>query len=106
MRLAFLGKGGSGKTTTAAAFTIWAKQYHPHILAVDADVNVHLGRALDHDTPPHALSESWDEIIAHVKGQRDLKNTQMINTTPPNLESRFIDPSNPDDVFFQNIRGL
>ncbi len=46
MRIAFLGKGGSGKTTTAASFIRHAASKHPFVLAFDADVNAHLAGAL------------------------------------------------------------
>ena len=38
MRIAFLGKGGAGKTTTSAGFIQYMAKRHPFVLAVDADV--------------------------------------------------------------------
>ena len=43
MRIAFVGKGGSGKTTTAAAFSRYLAAHGRPVVAVDADINQHLG---------------------------------------------------------------
>ena len=52
MRVAFVGKGGSGKTTTAAAFSRYLAAQGRPVVAVDADINQHLAAALGHDGPP------------------------------------------------------
>lgn len=46
MRVAFVDKGGSGKTTVAALFTRRLAGAGAPVLAVDADINQHLGEAL------------------------------------------------------------
>ena len=51
MRIAFVGKGGSGKTTTAAAFSRYLAAHGRPVVAVDADINQHLAAALGHDGP-------------------------------------------------------
>ena len=43
MRVSFLGKGGSGKTTIAASFINYLNSINKQVLAVDADINVNLG---------------------------------------------------------------
>jgi CO dehydrogenase maturation factor len=52
VRIAFVGKGGSGKTTTAAAFSRYLAAQGQPVVAVDADINQHLAVALGHDGPP------------------------------------------------------
>lgn len=91
MRVAFLGKGGSGKTTTAAGFARFAAARNPFVLALDADVNAHFQNALGLSGEPAHLEGHFDEIIAYLKGGRtDLGDRSMLATTPPSLLSTFI----------------
>jgi len=91
MRIAFLGKGGSGKTTTAASFIRHASGKSPFVLAFDADVNAHLGAALSIESEPPHLGELFTPITEYLKGKRtDLGEKPMIMTTPPSLLSNFI----------------
>jgi CO dehydrogenase nickel-insertion accessory protein CooC1 len=57
VRIAFVGKGGSGKTTSAAVFSRYLAELGKPVLAIDADINQHLGQALGHDGPPPARSD-------------------------------------------------
>ncbi len=99
MRIAFVGKGGSGKTTSAAVFARYlAARGHP-VLAIDADINQHLGQALGHDgPPPRALGSDVAWLKAHVRGvnPRIASADVMIKTTPPGHGSRLLDLA-PDD---------
>lgn len=69
MRIAFIGKGGSGKTTMATLFTkyLLSKQYA--VMSVDADVNVHFGAALGVNEHPVNLCEQYEEIYLHLEGK-------------------------------------
>jgi CO dehydrogenase maturation factor len=99
MRIAFLGKGGAGKTTTAASFINYVSKRHDFVLAVDADVNVHLSGSLRFQEQPLLVGEKFAEIADYLKGSRtDLNGRTMISSTPPSLQSRFIRPV-ADDPF-------
>lgn len=94
MRIAFVGKGGSGKTTSAAVFSRYlAERGHP-VLAIDADINQHLGQALGHDgPPPRALGSDLRWLKDHLRGTnpRIASADTMIKTTPPGAGSRMLD---------------
>ena len=100
MRIAFVGKGGSGKTTAAAMFSRYlASRGHP-VLAIDADINQHLGVALGADpdaAPPRPLGADLGWLKEHLRGDnpRIPSADVMIKTTPPGRGSRLVglDPS-------------
>jgi CO dehydrogenase maturation factor len=106
MRIGFFGKGGSGKTTTTAGFIKYLMKNGSYVLAIDADVNIHLKNALDlNDLSGQSfeLGENFKEISAYVKGARtDLGNRPMISSTPPSLLSRFIKVSSGDPFIAGN----
>lgn len=108
MRIAFLGKGGAGKTTTAAGFIRYMSKRHPFVLAVDADVNAHLKGALHADgleDAAYELGEVRGEIIEYLKGNRtDLVGRDMVGTTPPSLQSNFITVSPSDPIIAKYSR--
>ncbi|HZG89601.1 MAG TPA: AAA family ATPase [Pseudonocardia sp.] len=94
MRIAFVGKGGSGKTTTAALFSRYLAEQGCRVLAVDADINQHLGQALGHDgPPPRALAADLPWLKDHLRGTnpRITSAATMIKTTPPGEGSRLVD---------------
>ncbi len=102
MRIAFVGKGGSGKTTLSALFTRHLAQLGRPVLAIDADINQHLGQALGLDEadvaaiPPLGADLTW--IKKHLRGDnpRITSTSAMIKTTPPGQGSRLLrlDPGN------------
>ncbi len=94
MRIAFVGKGGSGKTTTAAAFSRFLAAQGRPVVAVDADINQHLAVALGHDGPaPRPLGAELPWLKDHLRGAnpRVPSAAAMIKTTPPGRGSRLID---------------
>ncbi len=99
MRISFLGKGGSGKTTTTAAFVKYLAGKYDHILAIDADLNVHLQKALQMDGKAQKMGNLFEEVTTYLKGDRQL-DTEFIGTTPPSLKSQFILPKF-NDPFLQ-----
>ncbi len=95
MRIAFVGKGGSGKTTLSALFTRHLVELGRPVLAIDADINQHLGQALglaDADAatiPPLGGDLGW--ITEHLRGTNlRIRPGEMIKTTPPGSGSRLL----------------
>jgi len=103
VRIAFVGKGGSGKTTTAAAFSRYLAARGRPVVAVDADINQHLAAALGHDGPaPRPLGADLPWLKEHLRGDnpRIPSATAMIKTTPPGRGSRLLD-LDPDGVLLR-----
>src|SRR5581483_3451555 len=98
MRIAFMGKGGSGKTTLAASFITYLtmSQQEQQVLAIDADVNMHLQKALGMTGEALSLSANVDDIFAYLEGERhewqqlDLASLPTFGSIPPSHASRFI----------------
>ncbi len=96
MRIAFVGKGGAGKTTSAALFAAYARTRGVPVLAVDADINMHLGPLLGLPEAPAASHISHPEAAAslktHLKGdnERIASLGAFRKTTPPTRDSRFV----------------
>ena len=97
MRIGFLGKGGSGKTTITAAFARWLASKKNRVVAFDGDLNAHLQQPLGIKESPPALGSLYDEISTYVRGQRtDLGDRPLLSTTPPSPLSRFITTASND----------
>ncbi|MBO4275697.1 ATP-binding protein [Microbispora triticiradicis] len=98
MRVAFVGKGGSGKTTLSSLFARYATRRGP-VVAIDADINQHLGLALGAPGQPHPLGGMLTEIKDYLRGDnpRIRDAASMVKTTPPGRGSRLV---RLDDPFF------
>lgn len=70
MKVAFLGKGGSGKSTMATAFTNALRVRGIRVLAIDADHNMDLSYNLGAE-PSLFLGADPDRIKEHVGSERD-----------------------------------
>ena len=96
MKIAFVGKGGSGKTTLSALFIRHLAAIGRPVIAVDADINQHLGPALGltdaqaAELPP--LGGHLPEIKEYLRGSNPLIRSadEMIKTTPPGRGSRLL----------------
>lgn len=97
MRVSFLGKGGSGKTTIAASFINYLNIINKQVLAVDADINVNLGNCLGMDKK--YLGNSFEDIAYYLEREKVISNKPIIGTTPVTNKSKFIQPDISDDFF-------
>ncbi|GJF28347.1 ATP-binding protein [Kitasatospora sp. NE20-6] len=96
MKIAFVGKGGSGKTTLSALFIRHLAAAGRPVIAVDADINQHLGPALgltdDQAARLPALGAHLPDIKEYLRGDNPLigSSDEMIKTTPPGRGSRLL----------------
>jgi CO dehydrogenase maturation factor len=95
VKIAFVGKGGSGKTTLASLFARHLAAAGLPVLAIDADVNQHLGVALgleEETAPPPAMGDHLEAIKDDLRGDnpRIRSTATMVKTTPPGRGSRLL----------------
>ena len=95
MRIAVVGKWGSGKTTISALLALYLAQQGKNLLLIDADLNVHLpGLFLPWGEFPEqkylSFPETTQTIKTYLKGdnQRIGSLETFRKTTPPTSESQ------------------
>ncbi|MFD3496683.1 ATP-binding protein [Streptomyces sp. NPDC058676] len=111
MRIAFVGKGGSGKTTLSALFTRHLAGSGAPVLAIDGDINQHLAEALGQDDEPLGappLGAHLDEIKDFLRGTnpRIPSREAMIKTTPPGTGSRLLRLLGDDELHTRHVRRV
>ncbi|MFE9836388.1 ATP-binding protein [Streptomyces sp. NPDC005551] len=96
MKIAFVGKGGSGKTTLSSLFVRHLAAVGAPVVAVDADINQHLGAALGLDEDVAAALPAMGAHLSLIKDYLRGSNPRigsaevMIKTTPPGEGSRLL----------------
>jgi CO dehydrogenase maturation factor len=112
MKIAFVGKGGSGKTTLSALFTRRLVATAAPVLAIDADINQHLAAALG-ATEEQALT--LPTLSAHLplikdwlrgSNPRIAEPAQMIKTTPPGAGSRLLKVVEDNPIYAACVREV
>ncbi|MFE5189182.1 ATP-binding protein [Streptomyces sp. NPDC056628] len=105
MKIAFVGKGGSGKTTLSSLFIRHLAAAGAPVVAIDADINQHLGAALGLDEREAAAVPAMGERLPLIKdylrghNPRIASAATMIKTTPPGEGSRLVRVREPNPVY-------
>lgn len=103
MRIAFCGKGGSGKTSIASLFIRYLAVTNEQVLAIDGDINQHLSSAIGLDPEKvNALPRLGQEasiLRKYARGTNERINIKhFIESTPAGRGSNFITFSGDDPV--------
>ncbi len=103
MRIAFIGKGGSGKSTVCALFIQQLLEQGSRVLAIDADINMHLAELIGaecEDARAISYGDNPREIRQHLIGtnKRIKSAKQFIKTTPPGRGSSLIELDEYDPI--------
>ncbi|KUO13043.1 ATP-binding protein [Streptomyces sp. DSM 15324] len=111
MRVAFVGKGGSGKTTLSALFARELARSGAPVLAVDGDINQHLAEALDPGAGPFTappLAAHTGEIKDLLRGTnpRIASREAMVKTTPPGRGSRLLRLLGEDALHTRHVQRV
>ncbi len=112
MKVAFVGKGGSGKTTLAALFARHLTGQDRPVLAIDADINQHLAAALGGDVDALAdvtpLGEHLSTIKDYLRGDNSRIGaaSQMVKTTPPGRGSRLLRVVEENPIYAACVRRV
>lgn len=108
MRTAFVGKGGSGKTTLASLFILYTlNKNDKNIWAIDADLNMHLAellgldvRTLKHISDPNSEKDIKTYLMGSNNKIKELSHFKK--STPPSRNSNFIVVKDTENYILKN----
>jgi CO dehydrogenase maturation factor len=112
VKIAFVGKGGSGKTTLSSLFVRHLVGRGLPVLAIDADINQHLATALgataDQAAELPTLSAHLPLIKDYLRGEnpRITSTGAMVKTTPPGTGSRLLTVTGENPVYTACVREV
>lgn len=112
MKIAFVGKGGSGKTTLAALFARHIAGSGAPLLAIDADINQHLATALGATEEEAALLPALGDHLVEIKDYLRGTNPRirsvdaMVKTTPPGRGSRLLPVTGENPLYEKLVREV
>jgi CO dehydrogenase maturation factor len=112
MKIAFVGKGGAGKTTLTALFSRHLAAQGRTVWALDADINQNLAAAVGEDPDEAALrptlGEHLDEIKEYLRGDnpRISSAAAMVKTTPPGRGSRLLPVVGDNPIYRRCVRAV
>ena len=106
MRIAFVGKGGSGKTTFASLFTQFALEKGDRVWAIDADLNMHMAEQLNLDAAglKHISDPAAEKDIKRYLSGENNRIEQLSHfkkTTPPGKGSNLVFVENRTGYVFE-----
>ncbi len=103
MKIAFVGKGGSGKSTVSAQFISYLITQRQQVLAIDADINQHLagmvGAELNPEKALYYQNNSMEvRTILRGTNERIESAKRFVKTTPPGKGSHIVRLDGTDPV--------
>ena len=108
MRIAFVGKGGSGKTTFTSLFTQYtSRMSNQDVWAIDADLNMHLAEqlglkadGLKHISDPYSEKDIKKFLMGESNKIKEVSHFKK--STPPSERSNFIVVKDSDNYILRN----
>jgi len=103
MRIAFVGKGGAGKSTFSTLFFLNLIKQNKKVMCFDADLNIHIPKLLGMDFPEGkslSLNENAKKIKKYLigKSQKILSVDHFYKTTPPSVGVNLFELNSENEI--------